>query len=167
MRLLSCFIRFCRTREILGLGILGLSYYSLATSHWLFHLGMVTGTTIYLLVEAHSHERMHKNKSSPFHRTHHEHHLSPTPETGVPEAWVFLMYFTILTLLFIVQRPFASGVWVGVITWLMLYEWIHFLCHCQYKPLTKLGWRIRINHNLHHNHDDTKYYHLLTASKRK
>ena len=131
-----------------------------------FGIGLVVGTLLYLILEAYTHRQMHVNPHSPFHHTHAAHHADPTPETGVPELWVFVVYVALLLLAAYLQRPFFSGVYLSALTWLMGYEWVHYLCHCPYTPKTKVGWRIRINHNKHHKLDDARFYELLWVPKK-
>lgn len=152
-----------------GLGILTVIVAAivLPQNHVLFAAGVVVGTLSYLALEAYTHRRMHENPHSPFHQSHAAHHANPTPKNGVPELWVFAVYAAILLVAGYLQRPFLSGACLAGLCWLMAYEWIHYLCHCPYTPKTKLGWRIRVNHNKHHRLDDSKFYELLWVSKNK
>jgi len=109
---------------------------------------------------------MHINKLSPFYKTHKDHHNNPTPESGVPYTWIFLLYFSITSFLILLKLDYTINFWYGIFISLCAYEWIHFLCHCNYKPKTALGWIIRINHLKHHNFDSTKFYELMYVKRK-
>lgn len=150
-----------------GLGILTLAGAAVALpqNDILFFAGLVVGTVLYVVLEAYTHRQMHVSPHSPFRNSHAAHHANPTPKSGVPELWVFAVYAAIICVAAYLQRPFLAGACLSALTWLMAYEWIHYLCHCPYTPKTKLGWRIRINHNKHHKLDDSKFYELLWVPK--
>lgn len=121
--------------------------------------GLLIGTIGYRCFEWFFHYQMHNDKWSPFYHSHHHHHLHPSPETGVPRWWVFVLYSAIT--LVVCRFPLFLAIWTGVFYMLCAYEWIHFLCHCNYKPKTKWGWRVRINHLTHHNLDENSRYEML------
>jgi len=166
--LAKCFIRFCRTTNVMMLPLLAMSCWLAIESFpaWRVSLGIVVGVVAYWMLEKTFHVRMHKVESSPFYATHHIHHDHPTPENGCPKLWVMAMYAAITAAVWWLSLPLFSGVWFGILSMLSWYEWFHFLCHCNYSPLTKYGWEVRINHNLHHVHDVDDYYEMLFPKRR-
>lgn len=156
------FIRFCKTKNVLMIPHL-IAAYAIAAQHP-YHLaviGVVLGTIAYRCLERYFHEQMHVNPRSPFYTLHRLHHEDPTPETSVPEYWTFAFYFVTTIAVALAGRPIIAGIWCGVFNMIFWYEWIHFLCHCNYKPKTRYGWEIRINHLLHHNYDWDSHYEML------
>lgn len=129
--------------------------------------GFVIGTVFYRMSERYFHVQMHVNPRSPFYMLHTLHHQRPSPETSPPEYWTFAFYFAITISIALAGRPVISGIWLGVFNMLFWYEWIHFLCHCNYRPMTQYGWEIRINHLLHHNHDWDSHYEMLFPVEKK
>lgn len=163
------FVRFCTTLEVLHFPLLG---FALLNVLWTFHwfgtwLGVNLGIVLYAMVEAYVHRGMHKNRFSPFYYPHRNHHVNPTPETGVPRWWTFAGYALISYLVFWRQGAYLSGLWFGILIMLTVYEWVHFLCHCNYRPKTKWGWRVRVNHLQHHNFDQNSRYELLFLSEQE
>lgn len=162
MTLTDCFIRFLASRNkwLIPIWILALtSLWWLAYAPLRASVGLGIGLASYVILEAWFHEQMHIARWSPFHKTHKRHHDDPTPETGVPEAWVFWMYLVVTV--FLMVSPVLSNMWLGLFTMLCAYEWVHFLCHCNYRPKTKRGWRIRVNHLKHHYYDETSRYEMI------
>lgn len=160
--LTECFVRFCRTRNILLIPLLALSTVtaSLHLSHPARLIGgMLVACLIYYFIEAKLHEGMHSG--GPFHGSHKFHHDNPSPESGVPRPWLFVVYGIITLMVGLLPLPMLAGAWLSTIIMLSGYEWFHFLCHCNYKPMSKIGWRIRVNHLKHHNFDDTSNFEML------
>lgn len=161
----SCFVRFCRSRNFWMFPIVGFAGYTatlqILIAPWLTLLGIVLGLLAYRALERHFHVQMHNSRRSPFYRSHGRHHENPTPETGCPEHWLLVVYAAVNPLLLWAQLPITTGIWFSIIFALLVYEWVHFLCHCNYRPKTKLGWKIRTNHLKHHNFDDTQFYEML------
>lgn len=166
--LLSCFIRFCKTTNVLMIPLVGFAIYIATSSshHILMSVGVAAGVAAYYFLESKFHVDMHVKPLSPFFKTHEHHHENPTPETGCPEPWMFVFYFFVSMTIYSLATPILSGVWCGVAVMLFLYEWCHFLCHCNYKPKTKWGWAIRTNHLKHHNYDDTDFYEMIFVNRR-
>lgn len=162
-RLLPHITRFLLTLNGFLVPIAGLSIYFLVRTFPEYPERCVPGLLIgligYRCLEWFFHYQMHVDKWSPFYESHHHHHNFPTPETGVPRWWVFVLYTTIT--LAVCRFPLFLAIWTGVLLMLCAYEWIHFLCHCNYKPKTKWGWKVRVNHLTHHNLDETTRYELL------
>lgn len=158
-------LRFIRSRNVLML-LLFVRAACNITLAWQYALGLVVGVLAYCLLETKFHRDMHESKWSPFHQSHKEHHDDPTPETGCPQYWLFAMYFVISGTVTLISRPGLSGFWAGIVIMLLAYEIVHFACHCPYQPKTRWGWRVRINHNLHHRLDDSTYYELLFPKRR-
>ena len=96
-----------------------------------------------------------------FHRTHTRHHDNPTPDNGLPDTYVIIVYFVITVTLWVFSRVFLMTVNVAVLGMLMLYEFVHFSTHANYKPMTRYGWRVRTNHLRHHNLDETRGFSML------
>jgi H+/Cl- antiporter ClcA len=147
--------------------IIGLAIRVSFNAYWIVSLvGVVGGAVVYMYSEALAHRRMHKSGTL-FFSSHTEHHLKKTPESGLPKPWVYLMYLAIGIVLSSFNLPLAQGFYLGLISYLSLYEYIHFLCHCNYRPKTRLGWRIRVNHLKHHNHDETQHFELMFLKKKR
>lgn len=128
-------------------------------------LGFVLGSLAYRILERHFHVEMHRNSRSPFFTLHRIHHANPLPENGCPEYWTFLFYFFVTTTVYLLNEayttPILCGIWFGITNSLFWYEWIHFLCHCPYAPLTRYGASIRNNHLAHHYENSSAYYEML------
>lgn len=152
-------LRFLRTANvILAIAVAICGYQmTLAALPW-----TLAGIAAYAALERKFHRDMHEVRWSPFHQSHMRHHDKPTPETGVPYLWVQLMYVA-LAVCPLPER--LVGVRMGIFACLLAYEWVHFLCHCNYRPKTKMGWRIRVNHLKHHNHDPSSHYEMLFVGK--
>jgi hypothetical protein len=153
-------LRFIRSRNVLMLAMLALVACDISLT-WQYALGFAVGVLAYRLLETKFHRDMHESRWSPFRGAHKEHHDNPTPETGCPHYWVFAMYFAIDTGVSLISRPGLSGLWAGIFAMLFAYEVVHFVCHCRYRPRTEWGWRVRVNHLLHHRLDDSTRYELL------
>ncbi len=104
---------------------------------------------------------LHEWTFLPFHFTHDRHHKTPTSATGLPDAWIITFYFAMTGFLWYFGFKYFSTANVAVLTMLTIYEFVHFSCHCNYKPLTKWGWAIRVNHLQHHRFDESKFYSML------
>ena len=157
------FIRFCGTLNVLHFPLLGWTAYIAyhAYNPILSIGGFIVGIIAYSILEVPIHKGMHLSPYSPFYYPHKFHHTHPSPETGVPRWWTFQGYFLITFLLSLDNFPFLSSLWLGILIMLTAYEWIHFLCHCNYRPKSKWGWRVRINHLQHHNLNSLSRYELL------
>ncbi len=160
-------IRFLSTLEILHIPLILWAGHNVSRSYdsLLTPIGGIIGVIMYIFLEAKTHRGMHVNPYSPFYKSHHEHHDDPTPETGVPKWWTFAFYFAFTYFLTYFQLPLIRGAWFSILIMLTTYEFIHFLCHCNYRPKTKLGWRIRINHLQHHNFDPMSRFEMLFPKK--
>jgi len=160
-------IRFCKTLNVL---FLPLVFWALVevwvTAGWvLTPIGLVLAVVAYYFSEALTHRQMHLSRWSPFYSSHWIHHQNPTPETGVPKDWLFMIYFLVMAGVSYLERPVVSGMALGLVLMLGTYEWVHFLCHCRYRPKTRWGWRVRINHLQHHNFPTTRYEMLFLKRK--
>ena len=163
------FYRFCCTLDVLHFPLILAAAYAAYQSYnpILSPLGLLAGFLAYYFLEVSFHRGMHLNRYSPFYTPHQYHHTHPSPETGVPRWWTFGMYGIITFLIHLTSRPFVASTWLGILIMLTTYEWIHFLCHCNYRPKTKWGWRVRINHLQHHNLDQLSRYELLFLKDEK
>jgi hypothetical protein len=160
-----CLIRFLSTAEVnlvaVWIVLAGVAAFKLP-EHWkLMVPGYVFGVLAYIATERTAHRRMHEAPRSLFYASHQNHHRQRTPESGVPEYWLFAFFWSITAVFLCFNLVGLWGVWFGVATMLLLYEIVHFLCHCNYRPKTRFGWRIRVNHLKHHNYDSTQYYDML------
>jgi Fatty acid hydroxylase superfamily len=154
-------VRFARTADLFLIVAVGICAYQMTLGAWPWAIAGILG---YAIMERKFHRDMHELKWSPFHGSHMRHHDEPTPETGVPYLWVQAMFIAIA----VCPMPYRlTGFRMGVFACLLAYEWVHFLCHCNYRPKTKMGWRIRVNHLKHHNHDPDNHYGLLFVRKPK
>jgi len=104
---------------------------------------------------------LHEWTVLPFHFTHDRHHKTPTSATGLPDAWIITFYFINSMVFWYFGMRWVSTLNVAVLTMLTVYEFVHFSCHCNYKPVTKWGWAIRVNHLQHHRFDESKFYSML------
>lgn len=104
---------------------------------------------------------LHEWTLLPFHRTHDRHHRNPTPDTGLPDTWIVIGYFVLASIMWAGGLRYLLTASVAVLAMLAIYEFVHFSCHCSYRPLTSWGWAIRINHLQHHKLDETKQYSML------
>jgi hypothetical protein len=104
---------------------------------------------------------MHEWTLLPIHGTHAYHHRHPTSETGLPDRWIVASYFIVASVLWGFGWRYLLTVAVAILAMLLVYEFVHFSCHCNYKPLTSWGWAVRINHLQHHNLDESKQYSML------
>ena len=127
--------------------------------------GVIIGALAYMFSEAFAHRYMHQ-PGTIFYRSHTAHHAKKTPESGLPERWLYFAYLGIAIFLVSFNLPILQGVYLGLMVYLTTYEYIHFLCHCNYKPKTRLGWRIRVNHLKHHNHDEQQHFELMFLRKK-
>lgn len=162
----SCFYRFCRTKNVLMIPLVVCSYLiALQHSFPLSLIGTLLGLSAYIALERYFHAQMHENEKSPFYTLHRIHHRAPSPENGCPEYWTFAFYFFVTLSIYLLHRPIIAGGWFGITYMLFWYEWIHFLCHCNYKPKTKYGWRIRRNHLRHHYVDSNTDHEMLVLKQ--
>lgn len=145
--------------------VLNGAYCAYKTLHPVSSIGVVLGLLTYSILEKKFHRDMHLQELSPFYKTHEKHHLNPTPETGCPELWMFGFYFFVSLSVFLFNGPFVSSFWFGISCMLFMYEFIHFLCHCPYKPKTRYGRRIKRNHLKHHYVSDRDNYEMLINVK--
>lgn len=95
---------------------------------------------------------MHEWIWTPFRSTHDRHHADPTPETGLPDLWVVLMYFA-NSGIFALTTPGLFTAHAVVLSMLLWYEFVHYSCHTSYRPRTWWGWAVRANHLGHHSSD--------------
>lgn len=98
---------------------------------------------------------------SEFHRTHTRHHDHPTPHNGLPDLWVFGLYFAITIGLWWFGLAYLMTIDVAVMGMLLAYEFVHFSTHTRYKPMTRWGRRIRANHLAHHYADESQGFSML------
>lgn len=138
---------------------------STCDSFFLLIVGLVAGALAYMYSESFAHRRMH-TPGTPFYKSHSEHHLVKTPESGLPRPWLYLVYLMIGAALIALDVQILTGFYLGILAYLTVYEYVHFLCHCNYKPKTRLGWRVRINHLKHHNHNEHQHFELLFLKRR-
>ena len=104
---------------------------------------------------------MHRWTFLPIHFTHTRHHNNPTPQNGLPDSWIIIVYNIIPFALFLTPFNNLKTLWASIITLLTIYEFCHFSTHTNYKPTTYLGWAIRLNHLQHHFHDQNKSFAML------
>ncbi len=104
---------------------------------------------------------MHEWTFLPLHHTHHRHHLAPTTDNGLPDSWIVFLYFFGVSICFLFGLTRLQTINASILGMLVLYEFVHFSCHCNYKPLTWWGWAIRINHLQHHRLDARSRYSML------
>lgn len=104
---------------------------------------------------------MHEWTFLPFHFTHDRHHVTPTAATGLPDAWIVAMYFANTIAFWWFGLAYLSTLNAAILVMLVIYEFVHFSCHCNYKPITSWGWAVRVNHLQHHKLDETKGYSML------
>ncbi|MDZ4851217.1 MAG: sterol desaturase family protein [Pirellulaceae bacterium] len=109
---------------------------------------------------------MHEWTALPFHLTHDRHHRIPTAATGLPDTWIVVLYFFDTVLIWWIGLSYISTLNVAILFMLTAYEFVHFACHCNYKPMTAWGWKIRINHLQHHRLDESQGYSMLFPSFR-
>lgn len=132
---------------------------------WQTTLGTILGMVLDRILEWQFHADMHFSPRTPFFNSHQLHHNDPTPESGVPEWWMFGFYTLVSLTVALWDGPFISGLWYGIVTMLFLYEWVHFLCHCPYRFRTAWGQRVRKNHLRHHFVDDQTHMEMLFPPK--
>ena len=104
---------------------------------------------------------MHEWTFLPLHFTHTRHHVMPTKENGLPDAWIIVSYYVLSIVFFATGANRLQTAFVAVMWMLVAYEFNHFSCHSNYQPKTYWGWAIRLNHLKHHNHDQTKHHAML------
>jgi sterol desaturase/sphingolipid hydroxylase (fatty acid hydroxylase superfamily) len=165
--MLKHFLRFCSTLEVLHFPLIIWAFYVSKINYLpgYSEVGTLLGFFIYTILEVPTHRGMHENKWSPFYKPHHQHHNTPSPETGVPKWWMFVFYTVLTGTIQYFALPVISAIWISILLMVTFYEWIHFLCHCRYRPKTKWGWKVRINHLKHHKVDPYKYYEMLFPEK--
>jgi hypothetical protein len=161
----TCFFRFLRTRESILFLLLGVVVY-FNTYTYLSMLGIVIGIVLYVITEKSAHIAMHHNKCNPFYMTHRIHHSTHTPESGIPQWWLFGVYGLVTIISILLHRPFFSGLWIGVLCMLILYEWIHYLYHCDYTPRTRLGNNLRQHHLQHHVNPSTNFEVIIPTKEK-
>jgi hypothetical protein len=136
--------------------------YSMATLGILDLVIAVTLISLWPLLEWIFHRfLMHEWTFLPLHFTHDRHHSIPTAATGLPDTWIVAMYFVNTTVFWWFGLTYLSTLNCAVLLMLVIYEFVHFSCHCNYKPKTSWGWLVRINHLQHHKLDETKGYSML------
>lgn len=109
---------------------------------------------------------MHEFKWSLFHFTHERHHQTPTPETGLPDAWVIGMYY-VLSHVLLYTTPGLYTAYTVILSMLLWYEFAHYACHTSYQPKTWWGYAIRANHLQHHKDLPHRYSLLFPIIKAK
>jgi hypothetical protein len=104
---------------------------------------------------------MHAWRHAPFYVSHRWHHWHPNAETGLPETKIIIGYYLLSAVLCALDRPILLSVWVAVLSMLVAYEFVHYSVHLNYRPKTRWGWCIRINHLQHHYHDSNARMSML------
>ena len=110
---------------------------------------------------------MHEWTLLPFHQTHDRHHRFPSPETGLPDTWIVVTYFILPLMMWSFGLRYLLTLGVTVLAMLVVYEFVHFSCHCNYTPLSRWGWAVRVNHLQHHKLDETTNYAMLFPRRAK
>jgi sterol desaturase/sphingolipid hydroxylase (fatty acid hydroxylase superfamily) len=100
-------------------------------------------------------------------RDHRRHHADPRdiPLIFIPtQAMVWIVPATVAIAIFAFPRLGLGLTYLVAISTLGLgYEWVHFLVHTDYRPVTKLYRAVWNNHRLHH-YKNEHYWFTVTSS---
>jgi hypothetical protein len=100
-------------------------------------------------------------------RDHRRHHADPrdVPLVFIPwQAMVWIVPATVAISVFAFPRPGLGLTYlVAISTAGLIYEWVHFLVHTDYRPVTKLYRAVWNNHRLHH-YKNEHYWFTVTSS---
>lgn len=97
-----------------------------------------------------------------FARRHREHHANPSyfPKVFLPHGVVvgsYLGFTAVLTLLLRDKRRVMTGM-TAVSAAALVYEWVHYISHTDYKPKSAFLKRIVRRHRLHHYRNEAHWF---------
>ena len=134
--------------------------FAIGTIHFLW-IGALIGALIFFSSEYTTHRFLFHAKPSnaPWllklqHRLHYDHHIDPPKlELLFLPLWfvipVAVLYFG-LYLAITRNVPLASSLVFGSICALMFYEWVHYVAHIPFAPVTPMGRYMKKYHLWHH-----------------
>jgi hypothetical protein len=100
-------------------------------------------------------------------RDHRRHHADPRdiPLIFIPtRAMYWIVPATVAIAVFAFPRPGLGLTYLTVISTAgLIYEWVHFLVHSDYRPVSKLYRAVWNNHRLHH-YKNEHYWFTVTSS---
>ena len=97
-----------------------------------------------------------------FARRHREHHANPSyfPKVFLPRGVVIASYvgfLTLFTALFRDKRRVMTAM-TAISFAALVYEWVHYIAHTDYKPKSAMLKRIVRRHRLHHYRNEAHWY---------
>jgi sterol desaturase/sphingolipid hydroxylase (fatty acid hydroxylase superfamily) len=100
-------------------------------------------------------------------RNHRNHHLHPwDAELGITPPHILWLYLTGVPGLWLLSMPLPQAL-TGIavyFTFVLNYEWIHFLIHTSYPPRSRFYRRLWRNHRLHHFKNEKFWYGVTMLS---
>jgi 4-hydroxysphinganine ceramide fatty acyl 2-hydroxylase len=137
--------------------------------------GALIGAAVFFVSEYTTHRFMFHAKPStiPFvlklqHRLHYDHHIDPPQIELLFLPWWFviptvLVYYGIF--LAIVRNPaLAFSLAFGSLCALLYYEWVHYVAHIPFNPVTPFGRYVKKYHLWHHFKNERFWYGVTNPS---
>ncbi len=137
--------------------------------------GVLIGAAVFFVSEYTTHRFMFHAKPStiPFvlklqHRLHYDHHIDPPKIELLFLPWWFviptvLVYYGIF--LAIVRNPaLAFSLAFGSLCALLYYEWVHYVAHIPFNPVTPFGRYVKKYHLWHHFKNEHFWYGVTNPS---
>jgi hypothetical protein len=137
--------------------------------------GVLIGAAVFFVTEYTTHRFMFHAKPStiPFvlklqHRLHYDHHIDPPKIELLFLPWWFviptvLVYYGIF--LAIVRNPaLAFALAFGSLCALLYYEWVHYVAHIPFNPVTPFGRYVKKYHLWHHFKNEHFWYGVTNPS---
>ena len=138
-------------------------------------IGALIGAAVFFVSEYTTHRFMFHAKPStiPFvlklqHRLHYDHHIDPPKIELLFLPWWFviptvLVYYGIF--LAIVRTPaLAFSLAFGSLCALLYYEWVHYVAHIPFNPVTPFGRYVKKYHLWHHFKNEHFWYGVTNPS---
>jgi hypothetical protein len=138
-------------------------------------IGALIGAAVFFVSEYTTHRFMFHAKPStiPFvlklqHRLHYDHHIDPPKIELLFLPWWFviptvLVYYGIF--LAIVRNPaLAFSLAFGSLCALLYYEWVHYVAHIPFNPVTPFGRYVKKYHLWHHFKNEHFWYGVTNPS---
>jgi hypothetical protein len=136
---------------------------------------VLIGAAVFFVTEYTTHRFMFHAKPStiPFvlklqHRLHYDHHIDPPKIELLFLPWWFviptvLVYYGIF--LAIVRNPaLAFALAFGSLCALLYYEWVHYVAHIPFNPVTPFGRYVKKYHLWHHFKNEHFWYGVTNPS---
>ncbi|MBB2481937.1 sterol desaturase family protein [Bacillus sp. APMAM] len=149
--------------------LIGIIFIARSFDEWATWLAIVIGMAVYAFAEYLIHRfifHMKPPKSTLMlkfiKRIHYDHHVDPRNlKLLFLPVWYSLPNIVIISLLafFVIQNVILTVAFaVGISTFLLYYEWTHYIAHKEYVPKTSWGKRMKKIHLWHHYKNENYWY---------